>query len=319
MGKRAFVTGAGGQDGSYLCEFLLASGEYSHVVGLIRPSGDGRKDRLARCIGDPRFELAYGDITDPTFPYHLAINKFDEVYLLGAQTQVMQSYLAPTVAFETNALSTSRILAALEQFSPKTRVYFAATSEMFGTIQEDVAANEDYPLAAQSPYAAAKVASHLLCRVYREKGFFVSSGIAFNHESCRRGGEFVTRKIGLGVREFVVTGVPVKLGNLTSRRDWHHAKDTVRGMWLSLQMDKPDEYVFASGATHSVGGLAKEVCTYFKVEYEDAILQVDTERRPWDVTYLCGDSIKAEQALNWSLSVSWHGLIEDICLPKGSL
>ena len=316
VGKRAFVTGAGGQDGSYLCELLLSLSEYDQVVGMIRPSGDGRKDRLARCIVNPRFTLVYGDITDATFGSKLANASYDEIYLLAAQTQVMQSYYAPTVAFETNALATARILDAI---SPITRVYFAATSEMFGTIPEGQSATESFPLAGQSPYAAAKVASHLLCRVYRERGYYVSSGISFNHESCRRGSEFVTRKIGLGVRQFLRTGKPVVLGNVDSRRDWHHASDTVRGMWMSLQADKPSEYVFATGTTHSVMDLAIEVCGRFDVVPSSAIKVADSEKRPWDVTYLCGDAIKAEIELGWTPHVTWSQLVDDICKPEGEL
>jgi GDPmannose 4,6-dehydratase len=286
---------------------------------MIRPSGDGRKDRLANCIPQADFKLIYGDITDPAFPYQLAAGQFDEVYLLAAQTHVMQSYLAPTVALETNALAPARILDALHKVSPTTKVYFAATSEMFGTMPEGVKADESYPLSGQSPYAAAKVAAHLLCRVYREMGLFVVSGIGFNHESVRRGPEFVTRKIGLGVRAFKETGKPVVLGNLTAKRDWHHASDTVRGMWLSLQTPTPDEFVFASGEARSVLSLASIVCARFGVDPEEAITTSPVEKRPWDVNYLCGNATKANNQLGWWPKVSWEALVEDICRETGVL
>jgi len=313
MRKQAFVTGAGGQDGSYLCEKLLAEGY--EVSGLIRPSGDGRRYRLANCINSPYFKLVYGDIIDPAFPHILASKTWDEVYLLAAQTHVMQSYHAPTVAMETNAMATTRILDALFRTSPKTRVYFAATSEMFGTMQPGEKADENYQLAAQSPYAAAKVASHLLCRVYREKGFHVSSGISFNHESCRRGAEFVTRKIGLNIRN----RGKVTLGNIDSCRDWHHAQDTVEGMWRALQMPTGDEYVFASGVARSVRDLAEAVCDYFDTPYKDAISVAESEKRPWDVDYLCGDASKAETILGWKPQISWDDLVANICSPEGMI
>jgi GDPmannose 4,6-dehydratase len=258
----------------------------------------------------------YGDITNTFFPHQVAAQNFDEIYLLAAQTHVMQSYATPTLALETNALAVARLL---ETIRPTTRIYFAATSEMFGTIPMGQRAAEDFPLAAQSPYAAAKVASHLLCRVYREKGYFIVSGISFNHESCRRGPEFVTRKLGLGVNDFRTTGIPVSLGNIHSHRDWHHSKDTVHGMWLSLQQDTPREYVFASGTSYSVRELAEKVCEYFGVPYDDAIHVTENQKRPWDVTYLKGDPSFAFDKLKWKPEITWNGLVEDICKPKGSL
>lgn len=310
---RAFVTGAGGQDGSYLCELLLDKGY--KVVGLVRSSGDSRLQRLGRCLDYPDFRLVRGDIADPAFPYNLATESWDEVYLLAASTHVGQSFQNPTATIENNVSSTIRILDALygKANKAKTRTYFAASSEMFGTMNVGEKANEEAPLAGQSPYAVSKVAGHLLCRVYRKMGHYVSSGIGFNHESCRRGEGFVTRKVGLSIRD---TG-RVKLGNLTSQRDWHHAKDTVRGMWMSIQPDEPGEYVFASGVPRSINDLVNEVCRYFKYNSEGAVTLVEVEKRPWDVEYLCGDASKAKVALGWEPTITWPQIIEDICQVRG--
>ena len=310
--KTAFVTGANGQDGSYLCELLLSQGY--KVTGLIRPSGDGRTSRLVNCLGHEDFTLSYGDITNPSLAYQVANGHWDEIYLCAAVTQIMQSYYAPILTFETNALATARMLEAIGSISPKTKIYFASTSDMFGTMQEGTRANEEYPLAAQSPYAVAKIASHLLCRVYRRKGLFISSGIQFNHESCRRGADFLTRKVGLQIRE---TG-KVTLGNLDAMRDWHHAKDMARGMWLSLQADEPNEYVFSSGVSRSINELVQSVCDYFNIPNKDVVSLVECEKRPWDVKYLCGDSSKAKDVLGWVPEISWEALIEDVCKPRGT-
>jgi len=305
--KRAFITGVTGQDGSYLAEYLLTLGYEVH--GLIRPSGD---DRLTRIHTLP-LVYHYGDILDPTLPSRISLMRFDEVYHLAAQTQVMQSYHTPSLAMETNATSVARLLEALWLHSPDTRMYFAATSEMFGSMAPGTKANESHPLAAQSPYAAAKVAAHLLCRVYRERGMYVSSGIAFNHESCRRGVNFVTRKLGVGVGRYKQGGPPVTLGNMTAMRDWHHARDTVRAMHSSLQQPTADEYVFASGTPRTVESLARDVCAYHGVNMDAAILVMESERRPWDVEYLCGDAGKARDVLGWEPIVTWDQLVEDIC------
>ena len=309
--KRALVTGATGQDGSYLCELLLALG-YS-VTAMLHPSGDDRLQRIRHLDTHPSLDYAYGDITDPAWPFTVALAHYDEVYHLAALTHVVQSYRAPTLAMETNATSVARLLHALYKHSRDTRMYFAATSEMFGTMPMGTRADERYPLAAQSPYAAAKVAAHLLCRVYRERGLYVTSGIAFNHESFRRGLNFVTRKLGVGVRNFKRSGTPVTIGNVKAMRDWHHAADTVRAMHTSLQQPSPGEYVLASGIARTVESLARDVCAYYHVPYEDAVKAVASERRPWDVEYLCGDATLAHNVLGWTPAISWDDLVEDIC------
>ena len=224
--KRALVTGAGGQDGSYMCDLLLREGYL--VTGMVRPSGDYRTKRLQSALGNNAFKLAQANILDPAIPFHIAEGKYDEVYHFAAQSHVQHAFNTAPHTIEINAVVPARLLDALWFKSPQTKFFFAATSEMFGGMKPGERANELSPLMARSPYAAAKVAAHLLCRIYRERGMFCVSAISFNHESRRRGENFVTRKLGLGVKRFKDTGVKVGLGNLQARRDWHHAEDTVR-------------------------------------------------------------------------------------------
>jgi GDPmannose 4,6-dehydratase len=212
-----------------------------------------------------------------------------------------------------NATATIRLVEALRSHSPDTRFYFAATSEMFGGMTSPDKADENWPLASRSPYASAKIAAFTTCRVARQRGMFIVSGIGFNHESARRGLNFVTRKIGVGVRNFKKNGQQVLLGNLDARRDWHHASDTVAGAHLALQHNVPDDYVFASGQARSVRQFAHAVCAYLNVDFDDAIGHTEVEMRPWDVDYLCGDPSKAERELGWSRCTSFDALVKDVC------
>lgn len=316
--NRILVTGASGQSGSYLCEHLLVSDPDCTVDALIRPSGDDRLWRLANVRHNHRMGWVHGDILEGRVATWIANEHYDEVYHLAAMTHVMHSFDAPALAVETNATATIALMDALYRWSRKTKFYFAATSEMFGGMVSPHAANEDFQLGGHSPYAAAKIAAFVAARTYRERGLFVVNGIGFNHESCRRGANFVTRKLGLGVRNFLTTGKPVILGNITARRDWHHAKDTMRGAVLALRHTDPDDYVWASGVDRSVGNLVKEVCDYFGA-YQNVIEVHPSEQRPWDVEYLRGDASKAKRVLGWEPQITWTQLIEDICRPEGEL
>jgi GDPmannose 4,6-dehydratase len=309
---KALVTGCTGQDGSYLTELLIARGY--DVWGLVRPGGDDRMRRLRGVLDSPKFNIIYGDLTEPTLPYEIASGGFAEVYHLAAQTQVAHSFSAPAYTMDINATSTLRILEALKLLSPHTKFYFAATSEMFADMDEAERANEKHPLGARSPYGAAKVAAYLTCKVYRQTGgMFVVNGISFNHESRRRGENFVTRKVGLGVQEFKRTGKQVRLGNLSACRDWHHAADTMHGAYLAMHHSEPYDYVFASGSTMSVGAMASIVCDMHDVKFEDAIVHEPTELRPWDVDYLCGDPTRAEYTLGWERAYTFIQMLEDVC------
>jgi len=307
-GKRALVTGAAGQDGSYMCELLLEKG-YT-VTGLVRPSGDNRLNRLKNCIGHAQFILHSADVLDPySLISWLWPHAFEEIYHFAAQTHVHQGARAA------QTLQVNSVVPAvmLDELGPKTKLYFPSTSEMFGDMEVGTRADETHPLSARSPYAASKVAAHLLCRVFRKRGKFVVSGIAFNHESARRGENFVTRKTALGVKHFLKTGKKVQLGNIAAMRDWHHAKDTVRGIYLAMQHDTPDEYVFASGTVGSVGFLVSEICQHLGTTRKEAVEITQAEFRPWDVEYLCGNPAKAKRVLGWEPEISWPEMIEDIC------
>ena len=315
--SKAFVTGASGQDGSYICELLLSEGW--EVDALVRPSGDHRLQRLANCIGTPGFELVRGDVLDPSLPWKVAAERYAAVYHLAGVTQVMQSFQAPGLTMETNTTATTNFLNALFEKSPDTRFYFAATSEMFGGMNPPDAANEDFALGGHSPYAASKIAAFTTAKVYRQRGMFVVNGIGFNHESCRRGENFVTRKVGLGIRRFLETGQRVILGNPSSKRDWHHAKDTMRGAYYAMTHKEPGDYVWSSGKARSIGELVDAVCYHFGVSALNATDFQLQELRPWDVDYLKGDSSKALRVLGWAPKISWDDLIEDICREEGEL
>lgn len=315
--KRAFITGVNGQDGSYLAEILLKN-DYE-VTGLVRPSGDDRLWRLRNVLDNPKFSLKYGDILDHRLGMQVAMGGFDEVYHLAAMPFVGQSFSAPVLAFKTNAVATVSLLDALYVHAPTTKFYFAATSEMFASMTPPAKNDEQGMLDARSPYGAAKIAAYLTCRTYRERGMFVVNGIAFNHESVRRGTNYVTRKVGIGVRQFKKTGKPVKLGNIESQRDWHHAYDTMVGAFAAMRAPQSDDYVFASGQTRSVAQLAQAVCGHFGMIYEEAIQTTPAERRPWDVEYLCGDSSKARKQLDWVPQYTWAKLVEEVCRPEGDI
>ncbi len=318
MSKSAMLTGANGQDGSYLAEFLLEKGY--RVYGLIRRSSTVTTERIAHLIGRPDFELITGDVTDAT-GVHRVIQRLrpDEVYNLAAQSHVGDSFDVPSATFEVNAVGVLNLLETIRTESPHTRFYQASTSELFGNSPPPQ--DENTPFIPRSPYAVAKLAAHNLVHIYREGyGVFACAGILFNHESERRGEEFVTRKITKYLARLAVAmenngGNPphdwtkLALGNLDAKRDWSFVGDMVRGMWLMLQQDQPDDFVLASGESHSVREFLELAFKSLGVDYRDFVRIDPKFFRPAEVNYLCGDATKARQVLGWSPRVSFEELI----------
>lgn len=321
MGKAALITGVNGQDGSYLAEFLLEK-EY-RVHGLIRRSSVDTKERIAHLVGQPGFELITGDVTDAT-GVHRIIRRIqpDEVYNLAAQSHVGVSFDAPVATFAADAVGPLNILEAIRTESPHTRFYQASTSELFGSSQPPQ--NENTPMIPRSPYAVAKLAAHSLVRLYREAyGLFACAGILYNHESERRGEEFVTRKITKYVARLAgamknSAGTPpldwpkLALGNLDAKRDWSFCGDMVRGMWLMLQQDQPDDFVLASGESHSVREFLELAFRPLGLDYRDFVRTDPSLFRPAEVDHLCGDATKAREVLGWEPRVSFEELVTRI-------
>ena len=329
--KAALITGVTGQDGSYLAEFLLGK-DYS-VYGLARYCSERKHERIEHLKTHPEFRLIEGDLTD-TARMNSIINSFEqydiiEVYNLGAQSHVKLSFDQPEYTANVDALGTLRILEAIRQcnFSAKFKFYQAGTSEMFGKIQMPIQ-NENTPFYPRSPYGVSKLFGYWIVKNYRESyGLYACTGILFNHESERRGAEFVTRKITLGLAEWVKTRKPIELGNLDAKRDWGHAEDYVEAMWLMLQQPVPDDFVIATGETHSIRefivracaelGIATrwsgegpdEICS--EIATGNAIIRVNPEfYRPAEVDVLIGDARKAHEVLGWRPKISFQELVK---------
>lgn len=321
MTKTAIVTGITGQDGSYLAELLLNRG-YG-VVGLYRRTSSTNFDRIKNIKNHARLILNEFDITDPSDVTDIIIKyRPEEFYNLAAQSHVGTSFKQPTTTFEIDAVGVINILESIRKFSSTTRFYQASTSEMFGknySINNEGVKfqNEDTPLIPQSPYAVAKLASHRMVGIYREAyNLYATSGILFNHEGPRRGVNFVTRKITSYIGQLVNNLIPqdskLKLGNLESVRDWGHAKDYVRAMYLILQQDKPEDFVISTGECHSVREFVSKAFDLVNLNYENYVV-IDPEfYRPAEVDYLKGDSSKAQRLLNWKPSVSFDDLVQDM-------
>lgn len=323
--KKAFITGITGQDGSYLAEFLLKKGYEIH--GVIRRASIFNTNRIDHIMKD--INTYYGDLTDSS-----SINRLieriapDEIYNLGAQSHVQVSFEVPEYTAETNAIGTLRLLDAIKEMRMNTRLYQASSSELFGGLQETAPQNEKTPFYPRSPYAAAKLYAYWLTVNYREAyGIYTCNGILFNHESPRRGYTFVTKKITKAVAE-IKKGKKDKLllGNLDAKRDWGYAKDYVEAMWLMLQQDKPDDYVIATGETHSVREFVELAFKVVDIEiewvgkgiYEKGIdkntgkVLVEKDPiyfRPTEVELLWGDPIAAKEKLGWKSKTSFTELI----------
>lgn len=363
--KVAIITGVTGQDGSYLAEFLLNKGY--RVIGLVRRSSvDNHCNRVSHLLSNTSFELIPGDVTDANNMLNIISEIHpDELYNLAAQSYVQSSFTQPSFTFEVNAIGVLNLLEAVRMCSPYTRFYQASTSEMFGkncsvfdhdkgvvhhydiiTAPQHILLfqNEDTPFSPQSPYAIAKVAAHHLVRLYRDAyKLHASCGILFNHESERRGEEFVTRKITKWIGQFKYwlthicpkdatlsfsssgsnlyafdkdyknyTFPKLRLGNLFARRDWGHAEDYIKAMWMILQNDNPDDYVVSTQVTHSVKEFLLEAfyaAGLCDIAFSHCIIQDEAFVRPAEVDYLLGNSEKIRNRLGWKPEVSFNELV----------
>ena len=303
----ALITGVTGQDGSYLAELLLDKGY--DVVGMVRRTSTETFDRIQH-IQD-RLILPSGDLLDQISLTHLLREyRPTEVYNLAAQSFVPASWHQPVFTGEVTALGVTRMLDAIRLVDPAIRFYQASSSEMFGKVQE-VPQTETTPFYPRSPYGVAKVYGHWITVNYRESyGLFAASGILFNHESEKRGLEFVTRKISHGVAKIKLgLATELVLGNLDPQRDWGWAPDYVRAMWLMLQQDEPDDYVIATGETHSVAEFCELAFAHVGLDRHSHVRQDERFMRPAEVDLLIGDPAKAKAKLGWAPSISFPELV----------
>lgn len=342
--KKAVVTGITGQDGSYLAELLLNKGYEVH--GIIRRSSSFNTNRIEHIYQDPhtknrRLHLHYGDLTDSTNLIRIVQDvRPEEIYNLGAQSHVKVSFESPEYTANSDALGTLRLLEAIRilNLKEKTKFYQASTSELYGLVQE-IPQKETTPFYPRSPYGVAKLYAYWITVNYREAyQFFACNGILFNHESPRRGGTFVTRKITTAVAKIALGKQDILyLGNLNARRDWGHAKDYVRAMWLMLQQPKPEDYVIATGSMISVREFTKKAFEVLDMELSfegdgqdevgrltnsvhgrnegDIIIRIDSNYyRPTEVDQLVGDATKARTNLGWELEYSLESMIKEMVL-----
>ena len=303
----ALITGVTGQDGSYLAEFLLQQGY--RVVGMVRRTSTINFDRI-RHIQD-HIEIAQGDLLDQTSLTNILQEyRPNEVYNLAAQSFVPTSFTQPVLTGEFTALGVTRVLEAIRTVDPAIRFYQASSSEMFGKVVE-VPQRETTPFHPRSPYGVAKVYGHWITVNYRESyNIHASSGILFNHESPRRGLEFVTHKVThAAARIKLGQANELRLGNLAAQRDWGYAADYVRAMWLMLQQDDPDDYVIATGETHSVEEFVNEAFAYLNLDWREYVVQDPKFYRPAEVDLLVGDPSKAGRKLGWEPTISFRQLV----------
>ena len=313
MAKKALITGITGQDGSYLAELLLSKGYEVH--GIVRRASTFNRGRLDGIYSDPQLSethlfLHYGDLTDGSLVRLLGRLQPEEIYNLGAQSHVRVSFDNPEYTADVNATGTVRLLEAIRESGIKPRFYQASSSEMYGLVQE-VPQSEKTPFYPRSPYAASKVFAYWMTVNYREAyGLHATNGILFNHESPRRGEGFVTRKITRAVAH-IKAGLQNKLylGNLDAKRDWGFAKEYVEAMWLMLQQDKPDDYVVATGETHSVREFLEESFRYAGLDWTKYVELDPRYLRPSEVDLLIGDAGKARRQLQWEPKVKFKELV----------
>ena len=323
--KKALITGITGQSGSYLAELLLEKGYEVH--GIIRRSSTFNTSRIVHIYS--QLHLHYGDVTD-TLSMENIIKKVkpDEIYNLAAQSHVQVSFELPEYTGQVDALGVLRLLEIVKNNCPNTKIYQASTSELFGKVQE-IPQTENTPFYPRSPYGIAKQYAFWITRNYREGyNMFISNGLLFNHESPRRGETFVTKKITKGLVKWKQTGETVKIGNFDAKRDWGYAKDFVYGMYLMLQQDTPDDFVLATGETHSVREFIEEACKHINVDIEwsnigtkdeigvdkntgKVVIEFDTKYlRPTEVDLLLGDPTKAKNILGWEPKVKFNELVK---------
>jgi GDPmannose 4,6-dehydratase len=306
--KTALITGVTGQDGSYLAEFLLDEGY--RVVGMTRRTSTDLHERIEHIVD--RVEIVSGDLLDQSSMTNLIAHvKPDEIYNLAAQSFVPTSWTQPVLTGEFTALGVTRILEAIRATDPGIRFYQASSSEMFGKVSESPQ-TEQTPFHPRSPYGVAKVYGHLITVNYRESyGLHATSGMLFNHESPRRGKEFVTRKISDGVARIKLgLATELRLGNLEARRDWGFAGDYVRAMWLMLQQSTADDFVVATGRTNTVREFVRLAFAAVDLDYERYVVQDPRFVRPAEVDLLIGDASKAKRELGWEPTVPFEELVE---------
>ncbi len=307
MAKRALITGVSGQDGSYLAELLLDKGY--EVWGIVRRLSADNYERINHIID--RIHLVQGDLLDQSsLAAALVQSEPDEVYNLAAQSFVPTSWTQPVLTAEFTSVGVTRLLEAIRTVNPKIRFYQASSSEMYGKVRA-VPQDEDTPFYPRSPYGVAKVYGHFITVNYRESyDMHCTSGILFNHESPRRGIEFVTRKVSDGVAR-IKLGLQHELamGNLDAQRDWGFAGDYVEAMWMMLQQEDADDYVIATGETHSVERLVDVAFSHVGLDWHDHVVLDERFVRPAEVDLLIGDRSKAETKLGWTPSVSFEDLV----------
>jgi GDPmannose 4,6-dehydratase len=312
--KKAFITGITGQDGSYLSEILLEKGYEVH--GTVRRSSSINTDRIDHLISeyseDNKFNLHYGDLTDPNSINNL-ITKInpDEIYNLGAQSHVAVSFVNPLFSTQTSSIGIIPLLESVKNLDKEIKFYQASSSEMYGGAERKKL-NENDDFDPKSPYAAGKLFAHNLTKIYRDSyQLFCSNGILFNHESPRRGETFVTRKITRAVTR-IHLGIQKKLtlGNLDASRDWGYAKDYMEAVYMILQHKEPDDWVIATGETYTVREFLETSFSYFNLDWEDYVLQDSRYFRPNEVEYLHGDISKANKELKWKPKTSFNKLVE---------
>jgi len=314
MSKKALITGITGQDGSYLAELLLEKGYEVH--GIIRRASTFNTSRINHIYTDPhvngvKFFLHYGDISDSTNLMRLLYKlQPDEIYHLAAQSHVRVSFDIPEYTGDVTGIGTVRILEAIRETGVKTKFYQASSSEMFGMARE-IPQKETTPFYPRSPYGCAKVYAYWITVNYRESyGTYACNGILFNHESPRRGETFVTRKVTRAAAR-IKAGLEnsLYLGNLDAKRDWGYAKEYVEAMWLMLQQDKPDDFVIATGETHTVRELVEEAFSYAGLDWQKYIKVDPRYYRPAEVDHLIGDATKARKMLGWKPRTTFKELI----------
>lgn len=323
MIKKALITGITGQDGAYLAEFLLKKGY--KVIGGERRASTRNRNRLDRLGITKEIEWADFDLADISCIQRVLLKyKPDEVYNLAAQSFVGLSFDQPIMTGDVTGLGVTRLLEALRTFLPEAKFYQASTSEMFGKVQE-IPQKESTPFYPRSPYGIAKLYGHWMTINYREAyNMFACSGILFNHESPLRGVEFVTRKITLAVARIKAgQQKELRLGNLDSKRDWGYAKEYVEGMYLMLQQDKPDDFVLATGETHTIEAFVEAAFSAVNLEWRDYVVQDKRFMRPAEVDLLIGNPAKAKEKLDWSPTTKFKDLVAlmvetDLAFIKGN-